>query len=329
MAARYESRRRQIVPIPKRIPTAPDPAYGKFLQTAFIDYAVSRYFIVPLIRSPPGTPWSATLPNLAEIEFYQQIDNRQRHDVLTTPFNGFHELPFSGDDNQNHHCANTPLWPSPSPATHGVPGPGPNKPALPYWWEPGTFPVQPFNTIVPLRLHPHIIFNPINPTIPILQWDILHRAEQARIYTGRQIIVSADLDAQPVFPDVSEIYISSDHQLLASWMESWGPIMVEKPRVTIRDILDAIYEYFQTPITRRDFQRINESPYNAARLTMSAHKRARDSYELYSVGLASGFKRVDVMGSHRRFQGLRPVVFQDNTWKLFLGLLPGPVPAVS
>jgi len=109
-------------------------------------------------------------------------------------------------------------------------------------------------------------------------------------------------------------------------MESWGPIMVENPKITIRDILDAIYDYFQKPLTRRDFRRICESPCNAARLTFAAHKRARDSYELRSVGLASGFKRVDALGDHRRFQGLRPVVFQDNTWKLFLGLLPGPVP---
>ena len=328
MAARYD-RPRQMVPIPKRIPAIPAPTYGKFLRTSFIDYATSGYFPVPLIRSPPGTPWSPALYNLPEVEsFYELIDNRQRYDVLTTPFDALRELPSPGNNNQNHQDGNTPAWP-PSTPIHGIPGPRPNELGLPYWWEPGTFPVQPFNTIVPLRLHPHIIFNPINPTIPILQWDILHRAEQARIYTGRQVIVSVDLGSQAVLPNVSKVYISSDHHLLASWMESWGPIMVEKPKVTIRDILDAIYEYFQKPLTRKDFQRINETPYNAARLTISAHKRARDSYELYSVSLESGFRRVDIMGSHRRFQGLRPVIFQDNTWKLFLGLLPGPVPLVS
>jgi hypothetical protein len=330
MAARYE-RRRRIVPIPRTIPTIPAASpYGELLRTAFTDHADSQYFPVPLIRPPPGMPWSATLSNLPEIEsFYRLINMPQRSAVLTTPYNSPRELPFLADENQPNY-ADRPVWPPQIyTATRGFP----NRPALPHsgWWEPGTFPVQPFNTVVPLRLHPHIIVNPMNPSIPILQWDILHRAEQARIYTGRQVIVSADLGAQAVLPNVSKIYISSDRYPLAPWIESWGPIMVEKPKVTIRDILDAIYEYFQKPLTRREFRRINELPSNAVRLATSAQKRASAAHELYSVGVESGFRRVDVMGSHRRFQGLRLVVFQDNTWKLFLELLPlaGPVPLTS
>lgn len=221
--------------------------------------------------------------------------------------------------------ARTPAWPLPVPVTHI---PAPNTPA-PYWWEPGTYPVQPYDSPVPVRLHPHIIYNPVNPSIPILQWDILHRAEQARLYTGRQVIVPVNLDVEATLPKVSQVYISSDHPLLTLWMESWGPIMVENDSITIRDILDAIYEYFQKPLTRRDFRRISRHPQNVARLTFAAHERAKDSYELFPVSLASGFKRVDAMGGHRRFQGLRPIVYQDNTWKLFLGLLPGPVPLTS
>lgn len=292
MAARYD-RRRRIVPIPRKTPTLP---------------AATPY--VPLIRPLPGTPWSATLRHLPEVQIpFLALNPNPNRPALRTPFNAPLDLPLAAD---------TPVWPSPrSAACPGVC----NRPAIPYWWEPGTFPVQPFDTPVPLRLHPHIIYNPNNLSIPILQWDILHRAEQARVLTGRQVIVPVNLDDQAVLPNVCKIYISSDHPPLAVWMESWGPIMVEKPNITIRDILDAIHEYFQKPLKRKEFRRINECSYNAACLTISAQERVRDAYELYSVGLASGFRRLDAMGCYRRFQGLRPVVFQDNTWKLFLGLL--------
>jgi len=130
-------------------------------------------------------------------------------------------------------------------------------------------------------------------------------------------------------PNVKTIYITSDHPVLQVWMESWGPIMVEKPNITICDILDAIYEYFQQPLTRGEYRRIKESPHNLACLIYAAHHRANDAHELYSRELAVGFRRIDAMGGHRRFQGLRPVVYQDSTWKLFLGILPGPVPHIA
>lgn len=223
------------------------------------------------------------------------------------------------------------MWPPPaanahSPAAHSPaahPG-APNTPAArpSPWWEPGTFPAQPFNTPVPIRVHPHILYNPVNPWVPTLQWDILHRAEQARVLTGRQVLIPAKLNIQAVLPNVSKIYIASDHSALSAWMEDWGPIMVEKATITIRDILDAIYEYFQKPLTEREFQRITSVPNNLTKLTISAHKRVKDAYDLNVFTMASGFKRVDAMGGHRRFQGVRPMVFQNNTWKLLLGLLP-------
>lgn len=220
------------------------------------------------------------------------------------------------------------MWPSAPQALYQTPVA--QNPPLPTFWEPGTFPVEPLGTIVPLRIHPHLIFNPLDPLIPVLQWDILHRAEQARVFTGRQLIVPVDLKAQAIMPNVRKIYITTDHPILQTWMESWGPIMIEKPKITICDILDTIYEYFQQPLTRGEYRRIKAAtPENLASLVYAAHHRANDAYELYSCGLAAGFKRIDAMGGHRRFQGLRPVVFQDNTWKLFLGILPGPVPRVA
>ena len=192
-------------------------------------------------------------------------------------------------------------------------------------WEPGTYPPEPFGVPVPLRIHPHIIPNPNNPTVPQLQWDIIHRPELATRLTGRGCIVPVDLDQAAVEPIVQKVWVTSDHPILTIWMQRWGPILVDKPDITIRDILGAIYNYFQQPMRPEDVEFATATATNGHNLTVAAHQRIQDSYELHTVGV---FKRVDVVGGHRRFQGLRPVVCQDNTWKLYMGLLPGPVPRV-
>lgn len=151
----------------------------------------------------------------------------------------------------------------------------------------------------------------------------------ARVFTGRQLVIPANLKDEASYPSVNKIMITTDNPILSAWMEHWDPIVIEKAKITIRDILDAIYEYFQQPLTRDEYRLFEASPENMCALVDAAHKRANDAYELYRSGLAGGFKRIDTMGGHRRFAGLRPVVFQDNTWKLFLGILPGPVPRVA
>ena len=109
-------------------------------------------------------------------------------------------------------------------------------------------------------------------------------------------------------------------------MEDWGPIVVEKAKITVRDVIDAIWEYLQEPLTEDEYHRISAVPDGLRNLTYTAHQRAKDSYELRLFTQRNGFKRVDVLGGHRRFQGLRPVAYDDGTWRAFLGLLPGPVP---
>ncbi|TFK42491.1 hypothetical protein BDQ12DRAFT_732139 [Crucibulum laeve] len=271
----------------------------------------------PLVRSPPcpyltPQPWIAT--PLAPLGAALPPIH------ITTPVSaGPLALPFTS--------GNVPAWPwyqhtiVPTPAAIA-------SHVLPPVWTPGTFPVAPPDYPVPFQLHPHIIYNPNNPGIPILQWDVIHKAELARVFNGRHLIVPLKLDAEAVVPSIKKIWIASDHPILAWWMEvAWGPIVIEKDKITIRDVLDAIHEYFQQPLTTRDLVHIKASCSEEA-LQHTARRRIRESYELRAVNTSAGVKRIDALGTHRRFQGLRPVVFQDNTWKLFLGLLPGPVPRV-
>lgn len=216
--------------------------------------------------------------------------------------------------------AHTQLWPR-QPRLYFTPVVASTP--LPPAWEPGTFPPEPLGISVPLHLHPHLTPNPLDPSIPTLLWDVIHPPELARIYSGRHLLLPVDLKAKAVRPKASELYITSDHPVLASWMTIWGPIMVRNSDISLFDVLHAIYTYLQEPLKPQEIERLKSVPGNEASVQYAAHQRATDSYELYSVAMKSGFRRVDVLGGHRMFVGLRPVVFQDHTWKLFLSLRPG------
>ncbi|KAJ7496633.1 hypothetical protein FB451DRAFT_199658 [Mycena latifolia] len=230
--------------------------------------------------------------------------------------------------------ANTPAWPqAPNlPLEEGVAV----LPADTQHWTPGTFPPLPFGTPVPFHIHPSLIPNPINPTIPQLQWDVLHAPEQARLYTGRGIIKKPNLEDTVVFPVADKIWVCADDencQLLAYWMQIWGPIIIDKKGVTIIDLLDAVHNYLMVPLTEMDFRLIrrsrspiNPSPYTP--LAEAAIRRADESYELHGISTKE-FKRIDALGTYRQWGGVRPVLFQDGTWKLFLNLLPYSVPRVA
>ncbi|KAJ7645921.1 hypothetical protein DFH06DRAFT_1476534 [Mycena polygramma] len=229
---------------------------------------------------------------------------------------------------------NTAAWPEATiPVEEGVVA----VPADTLHWTPGTFPPKPFGTPVPLHVHPSLIPNPLNPTIPQLQWDILHFSEQARLYTGAGIIKKPNLKDTAVCPSAEKIWICADDvncPFLAYWMERWGPIVVENSKgVKIADILDKIQAYFKIPLSRQELHLIRDSssplnPAPYAPLRWAAMQRAADQYELFEFSVKS-FRRSDVLGAYRQWGGVRPVIFYDQTWKLLLNLLPYPVPRVA
>ncbi|KAF8643214.1 hypothetical protein AX16_009156 [Volvariella volvacea WC 439] len=225
------------------------------------------------------------------------------------------------------YASTTPLWaPSPLQSPGPLPAAGLQSDDQ---WEPGVYPLVPRGTPVPIHLEKHLVYNGIDANSPLLQWDVLHAAESARIYNGRQKLVPCDLAAPATDPGVSKIWIESDHPMLKYWMQRWGPIMVEKPEgavVSVCDVLDGIWQYLQQPLTRKDYEINNLTPANVTRLSLAAHQRAQQSAGLPDVNLQAGFLRVDVLGTDRRFQGLRVVVEDNNVWKLYMGLLPGPLP---
>ncbi|KAJ4488668.1 hypothetical protein C8R41DRAFT_406413 [Lentinula lateritia] len=268
-----------------------------------------------------------------------------------------------------------PLWPTPAvPSILSRPAmPAPGSAVM---WESGTFPMSPLGGSVPLRVHPHILYNPMSPSLPVLQWDIVLRAEQARVLTGQALIKRPSLNDEAVVPaptqsfglsagarngqtdaKINKIWIESDTPLLAWWMQRWGPIIIEKSNITVRDVLDAVHTYLSIPLTNGDYKKAVEvqtptdgvNHGNGMRLRSARRLRASNGCELRSVALrgraledgwsaqlmgadpgeSSIYRRSDLLGTYRRFLGLRPIVFSDGSWKLLLGLGPGPVPKFS
>ncbi|KAJ7099354.1 hypothetical protein B0H15DRAFT_543816 [Mycena belliarum] len=307
----YRQRRSRRLPTPRSVP--------QYAGTGFVNPIRSAFFPgMPSFDPFPRVPPVPTGPN-ADLNTPSAMGWRQVGAQLMMP-----QTP-----------ANTPAWPQiPAPPLQdGVAA----LPADTLHWTPGTFPPLPFGTPVPFHVHPSLIPNPINPTIPQLQWDVLHAPEQARLYTGRGILKKPNLKDTVVFPVADKIWVCADAEncaLLAYWMQLWGPIIIEPGRsVKIVDLLDAVHKYFMVPLSAADFRviRRSRSPVNPSPLTPLMHaalRRAEDSYELRGIATKE-FRRIDVLGAFRQWGGVRPMLFQDGTWKLFLNLLPYSVPRVA
>ncbi|KAG6911664.1 hypothetical protein DXG01_007914 [Tephrocybe rancida] len=217
----------------------------------------------------------------------------------------------------------TPIWPPIEVVPSVYPQPNDAPPSVEYF-EPGTFPAVAWGTRVPVRLHPHLIYNPADPAVSMLEWDVSHRPEMAKRFTGRMVYVSPDLLEKATLPPMPNLWIYSDHPVLAAWMMDWGPIVVATSDCTIRDLLDAIWAYMRKPLTEQDIVRV-EMADQRENLERSARRRVKDGHELRPVALKTGFMRVDVLGAQRKFLGLRAVVNPDRTWRVYMGLTSLPV----
>lgn len=171
----------------------------------------------------------------------------------------------------------------------------------------------------------------MNPnTPPELLWDVIHAPNHARVNDPHhpRMWKKPDLNAGAIQPSAKKVWIVCDHPVLGYWIKKWGHISISSENVTIRDILDGIFKYLRKPLTEEDIEALNTIPGNLDSLDYARTKRAKESLEVDSVVMSSAYRRVDVVGTHRRFAGMRIVIYPDNTWRLHFNLLPGPVPRV-
>ncbi|KAI6011109.1 hypothetical protein EDC04DRAFT_2905651 [Pisolithus marmoratus] len=201
-------------------------------------------------------------------------------------------------------------------------------------WSPGTWPPVPWPTDVPVRLAPWLIPNPINPNVPRIVWDVSTHPTTARRVTGAHVTLplysggggstAAGIDHEQVTSPASDrILVRYD---VGSIYQLWGPIIVERPggRVTIRDLLEGIYAFFQAPLTHAEVERISSLGQDNYRLLVDAYRRRTTQRQLGVLRdreWREGLRRVDCLGDERWWWGARVTDNSDGTWQLHLGLM--------
>lgn len=201
-------------------------------------------------------------------------------------------------------------WPLPGTAPDWVPG----------RWPPTEGP--PRGTV---RLAPWLIPNPRHRKRPHVIWNLKTPPNTA----SRVSSSGANKALIPKFQDMAtqppstKIFVTCDVGYSASM---WGPIVVEEENgrfLTVHDVLNAIYNYFQKPLTNEEVERIASfGPQNMQNLQTACYKRCRSRPDLPNWGQSGGFRRIDCLGDKTVFWGLWSTYNTDGTWQMNLGLTP-------
>lgn len=176
---------------------------------------------------------------------------------------------------------------------------------------------------MPVLLNPLLIPNPVNPEMPHLVWDISQSPSGTRRITGAHTIISAQpqLKEQATAPNTPDIYIVLQGLI---FQQLWGPIKISKQTtVTAWDVLSAVYDYFQTPLTHTEVEFLGGlHSDNYDRLVDAWKARCNVTPALPGFEARQGLKRVDLLGDKRCWWGCWVEIDQTNgSWYLNLGLV--------
>ncbi|KAF7967802.1 hypothetical protein HWV62_15062 [Athelia sp. TMB] len=155
---------------------------------------------------------------------------------------------------------------------------------------------------------------------PNVKWDIAKSPHHAEWLDCGPNSLQAMFDEDATIPMVKSVWMAIDNPITT---ERWGNIEVKNDQdaISVWDILNAIYEYFNEPITRRDLdylQRLDSS--NHAMILEAARARVNGQPGSTPAFLGTrGMKRVDALGDMRKFWGMW-VVTEDGGWHLKVAL---------
>ncbi|KAG1741792.1 uncharacterized protein EDB91DRAFT_1052376 [Suillus paluster] len=174
-------------------------------------------------------------------------------------------------------------------------------------WIPAALPAMPWPQTEDGRpkFAPWLAINPFQPAMPMLQWDIRQNPITARLTTGAHI--STDLGqvlSSPVTdPPISIIEIAIP---ACSMAYMWNVVRVQRTgAIKVQDVLDAIYEWLQRPLTRAEMEHIERvSPASVEAVLRALHERASTSPTLHGWEYRQGPRRIDCLGDVRRWMGL-------------------------
>ena len=176
-------------------------------------------------------------------------------------------------------------------------------------------------------LCPYLIPNPSNGSLPWLVWDVRFPPVLAKRITGRRTTLPAapKLGEPATHPPVPRVHIAYNTSVLGA-LNAWGPIVVDKGEkgvVSFGDVADAIYDFFQTPLTHVEAHELKTHfPALWADMCRAFRKRCEDVPAIPEVTWRQGMRRVDCLGDRILFWGMWVTHNPDRTFYLNLGLIP-------
>ncbi|KAA1475039.1 hypothetical protein DENSPDRAFT_746064, partial [Dentipellis sp. KUC8613] len=106
-------------------------------------------------------------------------------------------------------------------------------------------------------------------------------------------------------PPVCRLEIAPAREL-GGIADVWGPIVVERPQhITVYDVYEAIYEYFQACIPLRDLSLMSAVDAHVyEKLVRNYRARCRGGPWLADYEIQRGIKRIDWLWPRRMFLGV-------------------------
>jgi hypothetical protein len=173
-----------------------------------------------------------------------------------------------------------------------------------------------------IQIAPWLIPNPYNPQVPHMLWNVSQVPITAKRLTGNHVVINLKphFDDEATFPGVPEVHIVSNIHVIN---KMWGAIIVKSDAVVkVSDILQGIYQFFQTPLTQSEVDLMTASDAkNYEKMVEAMHRRCLREPCLFERAWMQGLKRVDCLGDMASFGGLYVIEQSVNARQFHLILL--------
>ncbi|KAF9464781.1 hypothetical protein BDZ94DRAFT_1255874 [Collybia nuda] len=198
-----------------------------------------------------------------------------------------------------------------------------------------TIPSRWYNTphtsqMLPHRRSPHsqtVIHRDLaNPqgTYPCLNWDISQLPSSSKqkedAWTSRR---APSFNDGALSPGCNNIQINFNHPTFNPLLGGFGPIMVyptgNSSEITVENVMDAIYVFFQQPLTCFDWKRI--SVLEQKQVSESYRKRISRTHHLSGYEQARGLLRIDTLKGCTCFAGLQIMTSLNQSALLYMYLV--------
>ncbi|KAH9475324.1 hypothetical protein JR316_0012435 [Psilocybe cubensis] len=180
-----------------------------------------------------------------------------------------------------------------------TPSPASSSSSLPSEEEPCTPPPLGFNS--PYHCTPLPGTSAVNPFLEPKNGMFNCDITQHPVYMAHS--VPAHIWDQPAtHPSAPSLVVVCDR---LPWMLTIYPTSSHRSYVTVRDVFDGIYTALRKPVLTAELATL--SPAGKAAVTAAYHERCRRIVdpEMFEMEMSKGFKRVDFLGKHTTFYGIK------------------------